>query len=148
MSQSEVSLSETRALARLRGHRADRAERMLQQALIEQRALDLRIEQARAAVEQASDRESRQRVELLHRYQGQAVSRHMLSGWNETLHKVSAQTAEQQGVLRSLLERQPHQVSNVERARKQVSASQRQVEKLRELSILLAEEGAWPSHQD
>ena len=33
-------------------------------------------------------------VELLHRYQGQAVSRHMLSGWNETLHKVSAQTAD------------------------------------------------------
>ena len=148
MSQSEVSLSETRALARLRGHRADRAERMLQQALIEQRALDLRIEQARAAVEQASDRESRQRVELLHRYQGQAVSRHMLSGWNETLHKVSAQTAEQQSVLQSLLECQRHEATNVERARKHVSESQRRVEKLRELSVLLAEEAAWLRDQD
>jgi len=148
MSLFDGLLCETRALERLRGHRAERAERVLQKVLSEQRALNLCVEQARMAVEQARDHENSQQIVLLNRYRGQVVSFQVLSGWNEALHKVSAHTAEQQRILQSLLERQRHEAVSVERARKHVAESQRQVEKLRELSLLLAEEGVWPRDQD
>ncbi|EPJ94371.1 MULTISPECIES: hypothetical protein [Pseudomonas] len=148
MSLFDGLLCETRALERLRGHRAERAERVLQKVLSEQRALNLCVEQARMDVEQARDHENSQQIVLLNRYRGQVVSFQVLSGWNEALHKVSAHTAEQQRILQSLLERQRHEAVSVERARKHVAESQRQVEKLRELSLLLAEEGVWPRDQD
>ncbi|KAB0490509.1 hypothetical protein [Pseudomonas psychrophila] len=148
MSLFDGLLCETRALERLRGHRAERAERVLQKVLSEQRALNLCVEQARMDVEQARDHENSQQIVLLNRYRGQVVSFQVLSGWNEALHKVSAHTAEQQNILQSLLERQRHEAVSVERARKHVAESQRQVEKLRELSLLLAEEGVWPRDQD
>ena len=148
MSLFDGLLCETRALERLRGHRAERAERVLQKALSEQRALNLCVEQARMDVEQARDHENSQQIVLLNRYRGQVVSFQVLSGWNEALHKVSAHTAEQQRILQSLLERQRHEAVSVERARKHVAESQRQVEKLRELSLLLAEEGVWSRDQD
>ena len=148
MSLFDGLLCETRALERLRGHRAERAERVLQKVLSEQRALNLCVEQARMDVEQARDHENSQQIVLLNRYRGQVVSFLVLSGWNEALHKVSAHTAEQQNILQSLLERQRHEAVSVERARKHVAESQRQVEKLRELSLLLAEEGVWPRDQD
>lgn len=148
MSLFDGLLCETRALERLRGHRAERAERVLQKALSEQRALNLCVKQARMDVEQARDHENSQQIVLLNRYRGQVVSFQVLSGWNEALHKVSAHTAEQQRILQSLLERQRHEAVSVERARKHVAESQRQVEKLRELSLLLAEEGVWPRDQD
>lgn len=148
MSLFDGLLCETRALERLRGHRAERAERVLQKVLSEQRALNLCVEQARMDVEQARDHENSQQIVLLNRYRGQVVSFQVLSGWNEALHKVSAHTAEQQRILQSLLERQRHEAVSVERARKHVAESQRQVEKLRELSLLLTEEGVWPRDQD
>lgn len=148
MSLFDGLLCETRALERLRGHRAERAERVLQKVLSEQRALNLCVEQARMDVEQARDHENSQQIVLLNRYRGQVVSFQVLSGWNEALHKVSAHTAEQQRILQSLHERQRHEAVSVERARKHVAESQRQVEKLRELSLLLAEEGVWPRDQD
>lgn len=148
MSLFDGLLCETRALERLRGHRAERAERVLQKVLSEQRALNLCVEQARMDVEQARDHENSQQIVLLNRYRGQVVSFQVLSGWNEALHKVSAHTAEQQNILQSLLERQRHEAVSVERARKHVAESQRQVEKLRELSLLLAEEGVWSRDQD
>lgn len=148
MSLSDDPLLATQALQRLRGYRADCAERLLHKALMEQRGLNLRIEQARTAVEQARQNESQQRAALFNRYQGQALSRQMLSGWDEALRKGTAQTAQQAGALQSLLEQQRHGAANVERARKQACACQRQVEKLRELSILLAEEGACFNPQD
>ena len=155
MSLFDGLLCETRALERLRGHRAERAERVLQKVLSEQRALNLcveqarmDVEQARMDVEQARDHENSQQIVLLNRYRGQVVSFQVLSGWNEALHKVSAHTAEQQNILQSLLERQRHEAVSVERARKHVAESQRQVEKLRELSLLLAEEGVWSRDQD
>lgn len=148
MSLFDGLLCETRALERLRGHRAERAERVLQKVLSEQRALNLCVEQARMDVEQARDHENSQQIVLLNRYRGQVVSFQVLSGWNEALHKVSAHTAEQQNILQSLLERQRHEAVSVERARKHVAESQRHVEKLRELSLLLAEEGVWPRDQD
>lgn len=148
MSLFDGLLCETRALERLRGHRAEPAERVLQKVLSEQRALNLCVEQARMDVEQARDHENSQQIVLLNRYRGQVVSFQVLSGWNEALHKVSAHTAEQQRILQSLLERQRHEAVSVERARKHVAESQRQVEKLRELSLLLAEEGVWPRDQD
>ena len=148
MSLFDGLLCGTRALERLRGHRAERAERVLQKVLSEQRALNLCVEQARMDVEQARDHENSQQIVLLNRYRGQVVSFQVLSGWNEALHKVSAHTAEQQNILQSLLERQRHEAVSVERARKHVAESQRQVEKLRELSLLLAEEGVWSRDQD
>ena len=70
MSLSDDALLATQALQRLRGLRADRADRLLHKALLEQRGLNLRIEQARTAVEQARLHESRQRAALLNRYRG------------------------------------------------------------------------------
>ena len=145
---SDDSLLATQALQHLRGYRADRAERLLQKALTWQRALTLRIEQARAAVEQARQHESRQRAILLDRYQGQVVSLQSLSGWDEALRKGAAQTAQHTGALQSLLEQQCQAAANVERARKQVSECQRQVEKLRELSVLMAQERVCRNPQD
>lgn len=148
MSLSDDAQLATQALQRLRGLRADRADRLLHKALLEQRGLNLRIEQARTAVEQARLHESRQRAALLNRYQGQAVSRQMLSGWDEALRKGAAHTAQQVDAWQSLLEQQSHADATVERARKQASECQRQVEKFREMLLLLAEEGACPNPQD
>ena len=72
----------------------------------------------------------------------------MLSGWDEALRKGAAHTAQQVDAWQSLLEQQSHADATVERARKQASECQRQVEKFREMLLLLAEEGACPNPQD
>ena len=77
MSLFDGLLCETRALERLRGHRAERAERVLQKALSEQRALNLCVEQARMDVEQARDHENSQQIVLLNRYRGPVSYTHL-----------------------------------------------------------------------
>lgn len=132
---------EIEALQHLRLYRAERAERALQKAQVSLRALAVQIEKAHTVVERARLYEIQQRDELVSRYQGQVVSPRDLTNWRAQECKVSAATAREDGVLQSLFEQQRLGVAQVESARKQATACQRQVEKLRELSALLAEQG-------
>lgn len=127
MCPSENSPQATAPLRLLRQHRADRAERVLQLKRREQQALSLSIEQTRAAVELARQHESRQQAALAARYQGQLLSPRMLSGWHESQRQV---------------------VLDVESARQYAVECLRNVEKLEQLSALLAEEAGWPNHQE
>lgn len=136
-----MSLIEIAALQHLRRYRAERAERALHSAQQAQRALGIRIEQSRDMVEQARRHEAQQRDELLGRYRGQVVSPRVLTSWSEQERKVCVATAREEGVLQTLFEQQRQQTVQLEIARKQASECQRQVEKLRELSALLAEQG-------
>ena len=140
------SLHATDPLRLLRQHRADRAERLLHIKRMEQRALSLSIEQARSAVEQARQHESRQQAELIDRYQGQVVSPATLSGWDESQRQWAAQTAQQASALQALLEQQRLVATQVESARQYVGECQRQVEKILQLSVLLSEEARCPGH--
>lgn len=135
-----MSLLELAALQHLRRYRAERAEHAVHAALRAQRALDVRIEQAQVGVEQARRHEQQQRVALLDRYQGQVVSPIGLTSWSEQERRVSAVTAREEGFLQTLFEQQRQLVTQLESARQQAAECLRQVEKLRELSALLAEE--------
>ena len=146
MCPTENSLHATDPLRLLRQHRAGRAERLLHIKRMEQRALSLSIEQARSAVEQARQNESRQQAELTDRYQGQVVSPATLSGWDESQRLWAAQTAQQASALQALFEQQRLVATQVESARQYVGECQRQVEKILQLSVLLAEEARCPGH--
>ena len=137
----EVPQCETEALQCLRGYRAERAERQLRKALVAQRALDVRIEQARMQVEQTRQQEARQRTELLGRHQGQFVSLQTLTSWGETERKACAETAREEQRLQLLFDQQRREVMDVEHARKHASQCQRGVEKLRALSELWEQKG-------
>ena len=148
MCPSENSPQATAPLRLLRQHRADRAERVLQLKRREQQALSLSIEQTRAAVELTRQHESRQQAALAGRYQGQLLSPRMLSGWHASQHQLAAQTAQQSSALQGLLEQQRQVVLDVESARQYAVECLRNVEKLEQLSALLAEEAGWPNHQE
>ena len=151
MCPSENSPQATAPLRLLRQHRADRAdraERVLQLKRREQQALSLSIEQTRAAVELARQHESRQQAVLAGRYQGQLLSPRMLSGWHESQRQLAAQTAQQSSALQGLLAQQRQVVLDVESARQYAVDCLRNVEKLEQLSALLAEEAGWPDHQE
>ena len=124
MCPSENSPQATAPLRLLRQHRADRAERVLQLKRREQQAV------------------------LAGRYQGQLLSPRMLSGWHESQRQLAAQTAQQSSALQGLLEQQRQVVLDVESARQYAVECLRNVEKLEQLSALLAEEAGWPDHQE
>lgn len=134
--------SEIDTLQRLRRHRADRAERDLRDARRLAQSLDASIEQARAALQQAREDEVQERAQLLGKHQGQVLSVHDLSAWSSQERKLSAGLVKQQGGLYVLLDEKDVQETAVEVARKQVSQRLREVEKLRELKVLLAQEQA------
>ena len=136
-----MSLIELAALQHLRRYRAERAERAVHAAQRAQQALGVRIEQAHTTVEQARQHEAQQRLELFGRHQGQLMSPRALASWSEQERKVAVATAREEGRLQGLCEQQSQQAEQLESARQHASACQRQVEKLRELSALLAEQG-------
>jgi len=135
-----MSLSEIETLKRLRKHRADRAERALLEAKRLQRALQVQIEQARQVLEQTRQQEALQSAQLLSQHQGQVVSLQQLKSWSAEEHLLSADTRREEEQLHELHEQRETYVSNVEQAQQQVTRCLRQVEKLRELSGLLAKE--------
>lgn len=140
MSPPEMFLCEIQALQQLRQHRADRAARQLQRAYMAQRVLSGRIQQARERVEQVRGVETRQCNELLNRHRGQVLSPQALTSWDEDERKLSAQTTQQKAHLQELFDQQARENEQLEQARLQSSICSRQVEKLRELSALLAQE--------
>ncbi|NWD25885.1 YscO family type III secretion system apparatus protein [Pseudomonas yamanorum] len=135
-----MSLSEIDTLRRLRKHRADRAERALRAAKRQQQALLLEIQQAGDALEQTRLDEARKTAELLGKHQGQVISFRDIKSWNAEERTLSADTRREEGQLRELHGQRDEQLTHVDSAQKQVTQCLREVEKLQELSILLAQE--------
>ena len=135
-----MSLSELETLRRLRSHRADRAERTLREAKRQQQALLSRIDHAQNALEQSRHQQTLQSAQLLSQHQGQVVSLQALRTWVAKEHTLSAETLREEERLQALHGQKEAQASEVQLAQKQVSQCLRQVEKLQELSALLAQE--------
>ncbi len=137
---SEVSLSELETLRRLRRHRTDRAERTLREAKRQQQALLTHIGQAQDALEQSRRQQTLQSAQLLNEHQGHVVSLQALNAWAAKEHTLSAGTLREVDRLHALQGQKEAHVIEVQLAQKQVSQCLRQVEKLQELSSLLAQD--------
>ena len=135
-----MSLSELETLRRLRRHRADRAERALREAKREHQALLVHIDHAQDALEQARQQQVLQSAQLLSEHQGQVVTLQVLRSWTAKEHTLSTDTRREEGSLQGLHEQTQAQVIEVKNAQVQASQCLRQVEKLQELSALLAQE--------
>lgn len=135
-----MSLSELETLRHLRRHRADRAERVLRAAKRQEQALLTDIGQARDALEQSRQEQARQSAQLLDEHQGHIVSLQALKSWAAKEHGLSADTRLKQDRLQTLHQQKDAQVIEVQTAQKNASQCLRQVEKLQELSTLLAQE--------
>lgn len=140
MSHSDPVLSEIETLRRLRRHRADRAERALREAQRTQQALLASIRQAQDTLEQTRLEEAEQSAQLLSEHQGQVLTFKALKSWSVQEQTLSASTQREEGQLHALQGQREQQEIEIGSARKQVTACLRQVEKLQELSILLAQE--------
>jgi type III secretion protein O len=140
MSHSDVLLGEVETLRRLRRHRADRAERALREAKRAQQALLAHIQQAKDALEQTRQEEARQSAQLLSQHQGQVLTLKALKSWGAQERSLSVSTQREIGQLEALQGQQGERESRVGSAQKQVTECLRQVEKLQELSLLLAQE--------
>ena len=135
-----MSLSELETLRRLRRHRADRAERTLREVTRQQQTLQSQIGQARDALEQSRQQQIQQSAQLLNEHQGHVVSLQALRSWAAKEHTLSADTLREDSRLQALHEQKEAHVIEVQLAQQQVSQCLRQVEKLQELSALLAQE--------
>lgn len=135
-----MSLSEIDTLRRLRRHRADRAERTLREAKRHQQALLAKIQQAQEELEQTRLQEIQKTAELLEKHQGQVLSLSQLKAWGTQERSLSAGTRREEGQLYELHGQREKQVVHIASAQKQVSQCLREVEKLQELSVLLAQE--------
>lgn len=135
-----MSLSELETLRRLRRHRADRAERTLREAKRQQQSLLARIDKARLTLEQTRQQQTVQSAQLLNEHQGLVVSLQALKAWGAKEHTLSADTRREEGRLQALHGQEEAQVIEVQIAQQHVSQCLRQVEKLQELSNLLAQE--------
>lgn len=140
MSHSETLLGEIETLRRLRRHRADRAERALREAKRAQQALLAHIQQAQDALERTREEEARQSATLLSQHQGQVLSLQALKSWNVRERSLAAGTQRDHGQLQALQRQCDEKQARVGSAQKDVTACLRQVEKLQELALLLAEE--------
>lgn len=138
--QPDVLLDEIETLRRLRRHRADRAERALREARRTQQALLVNIRQAQETLEQTRLIEAEQTAQLLSEHQGQVLTFQALKAWSAQERTLSASTQREQGQLHELQGRREQQEIEIGSAQKHVTLCLRQVEKLQELSILLAQE--------
>lgn len=135
-----MSLSELETLRRLRKHRADRAERALGEAKRHQRALQLQVDQARQVLEQARLQEAEESAALLSKHQGQVLTFKELKSWGTQERLLSASTRSEEAQVQALHGQQEQHVIHIHSAQKQVTRCLREVEKLWELSLLLAQE--------
>ncbi|AZE59162.1 MULTISPECIES: type III secretion system stalk subunit SctO [Pseudomonas] len=140
MSLSDGLLGEVETLRRLRRHRADRAERALREAKRAQQALLEHIRQAQDALEQTRQEEALQSARLLSQHQGQVLTLQALKSWGTQERSLSASTRREMKQLEALKGRQEEKQTRIGSAQKQVTECLRQVEKLQELSLLLAQE--------
>lgn len=135
-----MSLSELETLRRLRRHRADRAERALREAKRQQKTLLSHIDQAQVALEQSRQQQVLQSAQLLNEHQGQVVSLQALKSWAAAEQGLACDTRREEHNLHTLHGQEAIQQVEVQNAQRQASQLLRQVEKLKELSALLAEE--------
>jgi hypothetical protein len=133
-------LSEIDTLRRLRKHRADRAERALREAKRLQRSLLAQVEDAQQALDQTRLLEAQRSEELLGKHQGQVISFQQLKSWNTQEGTLSAGTRRKEGELHELQGQRGEHDDHVYGAQKQATQYLREVEKLQELCILLAQE--------
>lgn len=133
-------LNEIETLRRLRRHRADRAERALREAKRTQQALLATICEAEGALERTRLEEAEQSAQLLSQHQGQVLTFQALKSWGAQEQTLSASTRREEGQLHELRDQRVQQAMEIGSAQKQVTLCLRQVEKLQELSILLAQE--------
>ncbi|PRA26376.1 type III secretion protein [Pseudomonas poae] len=135
-----MSLSELETLRGLRRHRADRAERTLREAKRQQQTLLTHIEQTQGALQYKRQQQAEQSAQLLSEHQGQIVTLQTLQSWSAKERRLCADTRSEEDRLLTLHKQKDAQLIDVQNAQKQVSQCLRQVEKLQELSTLLAEE--------
>lgn len=140
MSHSDVLLGDVETLRRLRRHRADRAERSLREAKRAQQTLLSHIQQASDTLEQTRQDEARESAQLLSQFQGQVMTLQALNAWGAQERSLSASTRREKARLETLQSQQDEKATEVGSAQKQVTECLRQVEKLQELSLLLAQE--------
>lgn len=140
MSHSDVLLGEIETLRRLRRHRADRAERALREAKRARQTLLAHIQKAQDTLEQTRQDEARQSAQLLSQHQGQVLTRQALKSWSVQERSLSASTRRDEGQLQALQGQREEKDLCIGSAQKQVTECLRQVEKLHELSLLLAQE--------
>jgi len=136
----DMLLGEIETLRRLRRHRADRAERALREAKRTQQALQASIHQAQHALEQTRLEEAEQSAQLLSEHQGQVLTFQAIKAWGAQERTLSASTRREEGQLNELQDQRAQQEIEIGSAQKQVTLCLRQVEKLQELSGLLAQE--------
>ncbi len=140
MSHSDGLFGEIETLRRLRRHRADRAERALREATRARQTLLVHIEQALASLEQARLEEARQSAQLLSQHQGQVLTLKDLKTWGQQELSLSASTRRDEGQLQTLYGQREEKEIQIGSARKHATECLRQVEKLQELSNLLAQD--------
>lgn len=140
MSHSDVALGEIETLRRLRRHRADRAERALREAMRAEQSLLANIRQAEDTLEQTRQEEARATAQLFDEHQGQVLTLQALKSWGVKERSLCASTQRDEGQLQALRGQRDEKKQRVGTAQKQVTECLRQVEKLKELSLLLVEE--------
>ncbi len=140
MSHSDVSMAEIETLRRLRRHRADRAERALREAKRARQTLQAHIQDAQQTLEQTRQEEARQSAQLLSQHQGQVLTLKALKSWGLQERLLSASTLRDEGQVQALRAQHTEKEIEVGSAQKYATECLRQVEKLQELSKLLAQE--------
>ncbi|WP_395600328.1 YscO family type III secretion system apparatus protein [Pseudomonas sp. B19125] len=140
MSHSDVSMAEIETLRRLRRHRADRAERALREAKRARQTLQAHIQDAQQTLEQTRQEEARQSAQLLSQHQGQVLTLKALKSWGLQERSLSASTLRDEGEVQALRAQHTEKEIEVGSAQKYATECLRQVEKLQELSKLLAQE--------
>lgn len=141
MSLSDSPLpGELDTLRRLRRHRADRAERALYEARRTHQALLTHIDQARDALERTRLEEAHKSAQLLHQHQGQVLTLQALNSWSAQEQGLCADTRREEEQLQQLHMDSQEQEVQIGSAQRHVTDCLRQVEKLQELSHLLAQE--------
>ncbi|TLG92014.1 type III secretion protein [Pseudomonas edaphica] len=137
MSHSDVSMAEIETLRR---HRADRAERALREAKRARQTLQAHIQDAQQTLEQTRQEEARQSAQLLSQHQGQVLTLKALKSWGLQERSLSASTLRDEGQVQALRAQHTEKEIEVGSAQKYATECLRQVEKLQELSKLLAQE--------
>ncbi|NWC45894.1 YscO family type III secretion system apparatus protein [Pseudomonas edaphica] len=140
MSHSDVSMAEIETLRHLRRHRADRAERALREAKRARQTLQAHIQDAQQTLEQTRQEEARQSAQLLSQHQGQVLTLKALKSWGLQERSLSASTLRDEGQVQALRAQHTEKEIEVGSAQKYATECLRQVEKLQELSKLLAQE--------
>jgi hypothetical protein len=133
-------MAEIETLRRLRRHRADRAERALREAKRARQTLQAHIQDAQQTLEQTRQEEARQSAQLLSQHQGQVLTLKALKSWGLQERSLSASTLRDEGQVQALRAQHTEKEIEVGSAQKYATECLRQVEKLQELSKLLAQE--------